>query len=76
MVWYRLVSLEKCSGVRPICIGDILIRLVYKVISIVVVNEANRACDTDPLCSGLKNTIEVWGVIIFERYRRRMNLMK
>ena len=58
MTWIRLVGLDKCPGVRPIGIGDILRRLLCKTLLIVVGNEATRACGTDQLCSGLEAGIE------------------
>ena len=76
MMWYILIGLEKWPGVWLICIGDILRRLAYKVILIVVGNEATRACNTDQLCDGLEAGIEGRGVIMFKLCWRRMNLMK
>ena len=76
MMWSRLVGLDKCPGVRPIGIGDILRRLVCKVLLIVVENETTRACGTDQLCSGLEAGIQEWGFIMLEPYERRMNMMK
>ena len=58
MTWSRLVGLDKCPGVRPIGIGDILRRLFAKVLLIVVGKEATRACGTDQLCCGLEAGIE------------------
>ena len=58
MTWSRLVGLDKCPGVRPIGIGDILRRLLCKTLLIVVGKEATRACGTDQLCSGLEAGIE------------------
>ena len=61
MTWSRLVGLDKYPGVRPIGIGNILRRLVCKVLLIVVGNEATRACGTDQLCSRLEARIEGGG---------------
>ena len=61
MMWSRLVGLDKYPGVRPIGIGNILRRLVCKVLLIVVGNEATRACGTDQLCSRLEARIEGGG---------------
>ena len=54
MTWGRLVGLDKHPGVRPIGIGDILRKLLCKVMLIIVDNEGTRACGTDQLCSGLE----------------------
>ena len=51
---YILDSLDRYPGVRPICIGDILRRLMCKVLLIVVGNEATSDCGTDQLCSELE----------------------
>ena len=78
MMWCRLVGLDKCPGVRQIGIGNILRRLVSKVLLIVVGNETTRACGTDQLRSGLEAEIEEGGggIIMLELYGRCMNMMK
>ena len=58
MTWSKLVGLDKWPGVRPIGIGDIIRRLLCKVMLIVMGKEATRACGTDQLCSGLEAGIE------------------
>ena len=58
MTWIRLVGLDKCPGVRPIGIGNILRMLLCKTLLIVVDKEATRACGTDQLCSGLEAVIK------------------
>lgn len=58
MTWSRLIGLDKCSGFWPIGIGDILRRLLYKNLLIVVGKEATRVCGIDQLCSGLEAGIE------------------
>ena len=50
--------MDKCSGVQPIRIGDILQVLLCNVLLIVVGKEATRICGTDKLCSGLETSIE------------------
>lgn len=54
IIWCRLVGLAKCTGVRPIGIGDILRRLICKFLLVVVGKEATKACRTDQLSSGLE----------------------
>ena len=54
----RLVALDKCPCVRLIGIGDIMRRLVCKILLIVAGKEATRACGTYQLCSGLEAGIE------------------
>ena len=58
MIWGRLVGLDKCPGVRPIGIGDILRRLLYKMMLFVLDNEAAMVYGTDQLCSGREARIE------------------
>ena len=58
ITWCRLIGLDKCSGVQPIGIGDILLILLCKVMFIVVGKEVTRACSTDQLCSGIEAGIE------------------
>ena len=58
ITWCRLVGLDKCPGVQPIGIGDILRRLLYKVLLKVTGKEATRACKTDQLCGGLEAGME------------------
>ena len=54
----RLVALDKCPDVRSIGIGDIMIRLVCKILLIVAGKEATRSCGMDQLCSGLEAGIK------------------
>ena len=58
IAWCRLVGLDKCPGIQPIGIGDILRILLYKVLLIIVEEEATLACGPDQLCSELEVKIE------------------
>ena len=58
ITWCRLIGLDKCPGVRPIGIGDILRRLLCKVLLIVVGKEFIRSYGTDQICSGVEAGIE------------------
>ena len=70
---YILDSLDRYPGVRPICIGDILRRLMCKVLLIVVGNEATSDC-------GTVQRVRSWNgggrVVMLEPYGRYMNMMK
>ena len=58
MKWCRLSGLDKCPGVPPIGIGDMLRRLLCKVLLIIVGKEAIWIYGIDQLCSGLYVGIE------------------
>ena len=48
----RLISLEKCPGVRPIVIGEVLTRIIGKVIIIVIRPDIISRTGSLQLCSG------------------------
>ena len=49
----RLIFLDKCSGVRPVGVGETWRRMLAKCILSVTGVEANEACGTYQLCGGL-----------------------
>jgi hypothetical protein len=54
----RLIAMDKRPGVRPVDMGELLRRLLAKVILHAVGPEATTACDNRNLCAGLKAGIE------------------
>ena len=54
----RLVALDKCPGVRPVGIGEIIRRLLAKLVLKVAGAAATEACGNLQLCAGLQPGIE------------------
>ena len=48
----RLVPLDKCPGVRPVGIGEVIRRIVGKAVMKVVKNDLQNAIGTTQLCAG------------------------
>ncbi|CEM26585.1 unnamed protein product [Vitrella brassicaformis CCMP3155] len=54
----RLLALDKCPGVRPIGVGEVLMRIMGKAMSMESAFDLERECGEDQLCAGLKGGIE------------------
>eukprot|EP00820_Chromera_velia_P029634 Cvel_12519.t1-p1 / transcript=Cvel_12519.t1 / gene=Cvel_12519 / organism=Chromera_velia_CCMP2878 / gene_product=hypothetical protein / transcript_product=hypothetical protein / location=Cvel_scaffold821:64142-64770(+) / protein_length=209 / sequence_SO=supercontig / SO=protein_coding / is_pseudo=false len=54
----RLVTLDKCPGVRPVGIGEAIRRLLGKAVMKETREELQEACGADQLCSGLMGGLE------------------
>ena len=54
----RLIALSKNPGVRPVGIGETLLRIIGKVVCLITRNHVETVCGTDQLCAGVKHGIE------------------
>ena len=54
----RLIGLDKCPGVWPVGIGEILQRILGKCVLQACGEDETHACGVDQLCSGLRCGIE------------------
>ena len=54
----RLITLDKCPGVRPIGIGESLRRLIGKAVVTVTRFDAKDVCDNTQLCAGMRADVE------------------
>ncbi len=58
MMSSRLIALDKNPGVRPIGVGEVLRRLMGKVMVLCTGADVQDECGADQLCSGLRGGIE------------------
>ena len=58
MMSSRLIALDKNPGVRPIGVGEVLCRLIGKVMVVCTGADVQDECGADQLCSGLRGGIE------------------
>ena len=54
----RLLALDKCPGVRPIGVGEVLQRILCKVVAMATCADLEDVCSADQLCSGLQAGME------------------
>jgi len=54
----RLLALDKCPGVRPIGVGEVLMRIMGKAMSMETAFDLERECGEDQLCAGQKGGVE------------------
>ena len=58
LVASRLISLDKCPGVRSIGIGETLHRIIGKAVCLATRLDAALVCGSEQLCAGLQAGFE------------------
>ena len=54
----RLIALDKCPWVRPIELGESLLRLMGKVVMLLAGEDVKDVCGSDQLCAGADAGVE------------------
>ena len=67
-----LVAFDKCPGVRPVVIGEMLRRALAKLVMRVAGDQAKTACGNFQLCAGLEAGIEVATHALWQRRLERV----
>ena len=71
MTSYRLIILDKCPGIRPIGIEDIMRQLVCSILLIIADKETTRAYKKYQLCSGIEGEMyhvqSMWNAHVYDK---------
>ena len=53
-----LISLDMCSVIRPICVGEVIRKVICKSVYLVTREDAEAVCSTAQLCAGMRCGVE------------------